>query len=476
MGTCHSTTKPQEKQPTPVVVEQKPPVRDILTAKKSHKEPKETGPLAGFQEFYSSIHSMWKQLNFSFDEPDSLNTFQSKLCMTYEISEYTANLWTAMYIDYMILLAYLCNEKQEAEFFYKPVAPAPILLTWRLHILYSVKYSQFCNLLTKNRKVLDFVPLKLIDAFECSWSEMKRHYEEQKFQFLNGIYVTTSLNPVGKSHYSKQECLEAWEDFEISFPKYALNCCLVSHKISPIKSAAKSGAVMQPDTQLINFESLQSFRNEMRRSLGLENLASIDNGKIPLIKSCLNLPMTDQKINTVVNEIDIIRFPERFIEYLCMEQMISAKEAIEHILEYKKFLFLLDMNKDSDLKIYPSEKVRQVWFLHMQFTKNYRDEVLVDGSFFYSPYTGDNEERTQPPSFHSETSKLYESYFNKQPEHIWPRRESRFAEFGLWRSNYQTYFQKYAEKRGIVIDQEDDIRDHQRFETFGTINVEIKLQ
>ena len=74
--------------------------------------------------------------------------------------------------------------------------------------------------------------------------------------------------------------------------------------------------------------------------------------------------------------------PQTFKEKLCMKLSISPATASLHILEYKKFLLMMACLAQP---LTPSNKVDQVWHLHISFLDHYH---IHCAELFKAPCSG----------------------------------------------------------------------------------------
>lgn len=101
--------------------------------------------------------------------------------------------------------------------------------------------------------------------------------------------------------------------------------------------------------------------------------------------------------------------------------------ALQVILEYKKFMFLLCIAKGS---LTPSDEVDQVWHLHLIYTKLYWNDWCVQTlgkQIHHGPTKGGESEKLKFDNLYESTKSFYLEIFGiKPPENIWPDSKVRF--------------------------------------------------
>lgn len=116
-----------------------------------------------------------------------------------------------------------------------------------------------------------------------------------------------------------------------------------------------------------------------------------------------------------------------FSDRLARENGWTLEFALDAIEEYKKFMFLICISKET---LTPSDIVDQVWHLHLLYTKSYWitwcDEVL-GRKIHHSPTKGGSTERKNFKRLYQNTLELYASAFGiKAPARFWPGDSDRF--------------------------------------------------
>jgi len=169
--------------------------------------------------------------------------------------------------------------------------------------------------------------------------------------------------------------------------------------------------------------------SEYRQNLGLDRLYIITNMNTDIDNDLLETQRNQPDILNTVKKINAITFPTDFVEIFSLEQQISTKFAFKIMKEYKKFLFLLKISGDQWNLLKPSYYVAQAWFLHMQNTKNYHEELLeLEMRHTYTPEKKSKEGLNEK---FDHTTQTYLRYFKKLSKKIWLL-ETADNEFGTW--------------------------------------------
>jgi hypothetical protein len=114
-----------------------------------------------------------------------------------------------------------------------------------------------------------------------------------------------------------------------------------------------------------------------------------------------------------------------FYNKLKAENNWNDRFAIAVIEEYMRFLFLCTvMNTPTT----PSEAVDEVWHLHLQFSKDYWNDLcpnILEMQLHHQPALAGEHQKTVEQ--YNNTLAAYYEYFNQiPPEEIWPKAEIRF--------------------------------------------------
>ena len=345
--------------------------------------------ISDFAMFYKQMKAYLSSIKFSFDDADAVLKFTGKLSNCYEISEDRAQIWVDCYVDYMIYLTYLNIRDSRTTKELNGVAPYAIIQTWRIHILYSINYKLFCSILSGGKiPLFSFIPNKFTSNTPINCQSLKSKYNAMRIQIGALIYSGRENQAVK----TKNECInsgEIWEDFEQTFFKNELSYCFVSD----VNTAKFYDMLNKNKDQMIvdsrSISNIAKIRDAVRKNLDLDSLALADRCPIPSIMMALS-PMLLQNPSalTFAVTIDNILFTPTFVKILSLEQLINVEEAMLHILEYKKFLFMIFMYGSPVLMMSPSEIVDQVWHLHLQYTLDYDASVNKIKPTYHFPSKG----------------------------------------------------------------------------------------
>ncbi len=124
-----------------------------------------------------------------------------------------------------------------------------------------------------------------------------------------------------------------------------------------------------------------------------------------------------------------------FSDRLARENDWTIAYALEAILEYKKFIFLICISNKAQT---PSDQVDQVWHLHLLYTESYWIDFCKStlGRDIHHGPTKGAEEKPKFKDFYAETLSFYGTVFNeKPPQNIWPDSAIRFGNIHFSRVN-----------------------------------------
>jgi hypothetical protein len=106
------------------------------------------------------------------------------------------------------------------------------------------------------------------------------------------------------------------------------------------------------------------------------------------------------------------------------------------ILEYKKYLYLV---AKYPMTFTPSDKVDQVWHMHMIYTRSYWEDLCRDTlgkNIHHGPTKGGSVENLKYKNFYSITKSIYAEVFGEEPTPlIWESDHDRFHNIDFVRVN-----------------------------------------
>ncbi len=131
-----------------------------------------------------------------------------------------------------------------------------------------------------------------------------------------------------------------------------------------------------------------------------------------------------------------------FSSRISSENGWSYLETFRVLEEYKRYLFLCIAVGHP---VCPSEKVDQVWHLHLVYTHSYWDDLcrnVLQCPLHHNPTKGGESETEKHIQMYEQTLSDYQKFFNEEPPaDIWPDAEKRFGEdTHFCRVNLQKYW------------------------------------
>jgi hypothetical protein len=140
-------------------------------------------------------------------------------------------------------------------------------------------------------------------------------------------------------------------------------------------------------------------------------------------------------------ELDDPQSALTFTDRLARENGWSLEYAMETVLEYKKFMFLLCV---ADHPLTPSDQVDQVWHLHLLYTESYWVsfcEHTIGRKIHHGPTQGGINENAKYTDWYEKTKEFYAQVFSETPpNHIWLPSTVRFTEIHFQRVNMHTHW------------------------------------
>ena len=130
----------------------------------------------------------------------------------------------------------------------------------------------------------------------------------------------------------------------------------------------------------------------------------------------------------------------KFSDRLSRENDWDLEYALQAVLEYKKFIFLICVDPEPKT---PSDQIDQVWHLHLLYTQSYWNEFCQNtlGKEIHHGPTKGVEQRGDFKSYYQATKESYFRYFKETPpEDFWPSEEERFRTVRFTRVNRDKYW------------------------------------
>jgi len=435
MGNCYGSKAKKQKADLKSVYEVKehsssPPVPSVGEKDQSHTSfrlelkqvPQSVNTLSlthlpdeegnTFPKYYQRIQDKLTG-HFDIKSDQIVTSFHKRLSQIYGISEQQAKVWIMCYLDYMILLSWHIVQKKPVKFY----SPIPVQLVTKLHVIYHDSYQNFCKILLGNNGTIQFSPCKMIvKRDERFLEELSNTYMLTRSAIFSFVYNNPEIN---KSDKERKQAESIWEPFNITSLKNEFSFTFLNEPSRKkfIQFLLENESKLT--SQGYSVEEILEAGNTLRQEYGLDNLHSPT--MIPNIINTFKKPPGGTTLKNATR-VDQVVFSEEFLKLLAWEQLINVSEALIWILEYKKFLFLLlestHPKAASKGPIYPSEKVEQVWQLHMQFTEGYSRDIITNLNILNYPLR-DNSIKYQQN--YMNLNKAYEFYFGNMNERYWPQ-------------------------------------------------------
>jgi len=360
------------------------------------------------------------------------NSFASKICKENSLTDMNIALaWIELYKSFMICLAWQM-EPEKGKKIKKTTPdrnkylclPYEILQVWRLHILYSKNYFDFCGVITEGRsKSIDFIPPLQVWKFTDITAVQKSFNQNKEF-----IEVVTEL---------PKSDIKALFVFQSSYYKNTLSFNLLDNSptfnliVSRMEEEFKKtgGGVFSIQTRDIN--SLKTVSEALDKLIFLcipqEMLSPPNDWQIGQ-----NIPTADR--NKGVN-FQNIQLPQNFAFFFARHHLISIQRANIYIDEYKKFLYLSHVTK---LEQTPSEEVDQVWHYHITYLEDYKSfssQKMGTEFFHHNPADGTTEDDVKYRGVYESTKSGLMSFFGHINQYAWPSAQVRFSQSYKWFSH-----------------------------------------
>ena len=346
------------------------------THKKSKSLPTHKQSHSFIQYYNQMMHDIFEN-NFDFNSnKDNEFKFHEKLAMTNGITGDESQSWLRMYIDYMITNSFLIKLNIHKESQYSLFAPFEIMQTWRLHTIHFVNYQQFCHILLGKPELIHLHLEKfcIIDFRDPNDSVVNQYTGLVKEKtILEELLYNVLVKADNEIKFA-----EASLCFHEAFLTNELEFCFMAEK-----TLKEHREILRTLRELKRYDlnspqGMQNVISEYRQNLGLDGFNSIATNHMH-VSSILDDLIPENQMNNefaaIVNSIDFMILPHNFIEMFTIEQQLNSFDAINIIKEYKKFLFLMKVSGFDSMMLKPCFLVAQAWFLHMNNTKNYIENM-----------------------------------------------------------------------------------------------------
>ena len=303
--------------------------------------------------------------------------------------------------------------------------PYEILQVWRIHVLYTKKYEEFCLLVSNSgNKFIPFVPPKQI------WKKADPKTLNAYFRFNHDL--------MAKAFTKNKKDIDSLFVFQSSYLKNTLHFCLCE-SISP----NMVGNVVAAYNNEVNNQN-GVFKKSTRDINGIKELsASIENmifkvcvADEPVNHNVKNWNATNNVYGAAREKVTVfqnLNLPLNFNTNFGIEHLLSLNKANEYVEEYKKFLFMNYVQKGT--AFCPSEQVDLVWHYHQNHTKEYKDfsSMYMDTEVYYhNPSDGSESDGNKFKNVYDDTLRFLEAAFGPYNPEIWPKKEIRFSQYYRW--------------------------------------------
>lgn len=384
------------------------------------------------RRYKKSIETSLNAYKFVEANPDS---FVQKIVKENGVTSDIAKIWLEIYIDYMVWLGFNYDttpkkkiKKLMDEDMNRFLAlPYEILQVWRVHVLYTNKYQEFCDIVTnKGNNCIPFTAPKPL------WKSLDPTILNKNFRFNHDLLV--KINPKRKAD------IDTLFVFQSSYLKNTLhyNLCesiggnIVRNIVGAYeREVNNSNGIFKMETRDLN--SLKSL------SANIENM--IFSSVVPNqpAEAMYQWPLTENVYGAVREKSTMfqnIQFPSNFEISFGIDHLLSLKQVYHYVDEYKKFLFVSYATNDIHC---PSEQVDLVWHYHMLFTKEYRlFSKLHMGKdvFAHNPSDGTVNDYENYKKVYEKTVNFLFSAFGSINQEVWPRVEVRFSQMYRWYNHH----------------------------------------
>ena len=396
--------------------------------------------------YRKSISDKLKTYSFDSSNPKE---FINKVCKENNINEQTAAIWIDLYLYYMILVGFNYDKTptksvktRMAEKFERMLAiPYELLQIWKTHILYTKKYEEFCDIVTKGgEKCIPFYPPKTVwksgdpneinNYFRFNHSVMAKAFDKKKSEF-DSLFVFQSAYLKNTLHYCFCENIgdNLFTRIVTAYNNEANNqngiFKMTTRDISSIK-------VLSTNIEQMIFRNCVPNENEGYVEWNVtNNVYGTAIQKVPVFQN-LNLPRD---------------FTTKFME----DHLLSRKKANEYISEYKKFLFCAFIG---NISLCPSEQVDLVWHYHQLHTKEYREfsKMIMNTEVYgHNPSDGTEKDFNKYKEVYNTTLNYITSAFGNLNPEVWPNVDIRFSQIYRWYNHHQFMAQTKIWKEGNIV-------------------------
>lgn len=371
---------------------------------------------------------------YSFDNTNK-DEFVNKICKENNIQKTMAESWVNLYTEYMVCVGFNYNKspsrtvkEQMTENLERMLAiPYELLQVWRVHVLYTKKYEDFCNIVTNNgNKCIPFKPPKVV------WKTADPTTINNFFKLNHSIMTAAFTKRKGE--------LDSLFVFQSSYLKNTLHFCLC-------ETVGNSNIVQNIITAYNNEANNENgvFKMQARDINSMKTLsANIENMIFKSVVPYEPVQNSEWKITSNVYGNAIQKsvafqnftFPQDFELQFGIDHLLSLSKAHMYIHEYRKFLFCAFVGNTS---LCPSEQVDLVWHYHQSFTSSYRDfsKMYMNCEVYgHNPSDGSESDSAKYTNVYNLALEYIMSSFGDINQECWPTAELRFNQVYRWYNHH----------------------------------------
>jgi hypothetical protein len=379
-----------------------------------------------------------KLLAYKFDShvPGS---FVGRVAKENDVSPDVAKKWIEYYTMFMIYVGWLFNTEQTHKRIKKPspeidkymCLPFEILQVWRSHVLFTDKYSEFCQIVSAaGIEFIPFTPTKPL------WKKLNLQTLQQNFKINREIlliFATSQKKEVDALFVFQSSYLKNLIHFNLEEGSENLNFLIQRYEQELINPTGIFSI------QARSIDSLKTMADRIQALIDSTIPAEISPGRSDWLLSENIQGPARHKIESFQN----ISFPPNFAENFSKDHILSLVRAETYIDEYKKFLYLAYVTRQTQC---PSEEVDNVWHYHQTHVREYLDFSALKMErkiFSHNPANGTQEDAKLYPMVYENTKTLLQNYFGYVNINAWPDSKKRFNQTFKWFSHH-TLMQRCA--------------------------------
>lgn len=387
-----------------------------------------------------------KLLKYNFDSTNP-DEFINKICKENNVNKDIAKIWRDLYIEYMICIGFNYDKtpskaikKQMDEDLNRMLAiPYELLQVWRIHILYTKKYEEFCDIVTRGNKCIPFLPPKQI------WKSADPNILNNFFRFNHSLMAIA---------FSKKKSeIDTLFIFQSAYLKNTLHFCLCESINDNIVNKVINSYNNEVNNQNGIFKMASRDINSMKSlSANIENMifrSVVPNEPI----SRFDWNITENVYGTAREKVAVFQnlsLPSNFVLNFGIDHLLSLNKANEFVDEYKKFLFVSVVG---NISLCPSEQVDLVWHFHQSYVNDYRSfskMVMNNNVFGHNPSDGTEEDSKKYHDLYNLTLNYIYSSFGSINNNCWPITEVRFNQIYRWYNHHMFISQTRLGNEGKI--------------------------